>query len=559
MAKLREPALLRAAGGVIATAMVALSVTAVGLAPAQAATPAPTPITYSVSGTQSASFTVPAGAGSSFLGSSVAGTLNYGARTVGSVSIIYTADTTTTVTASPNPALVGQNVDYTINTVVAGTATPVSGDFTLYSGVCGTGTVLEVGALVNGTATVQAPANASVCASFAGTTTHATSDGSATLPVNKDVTTIDVWLPSDPTYGQTDYAYIGVNPTANTWVTPSGTVTYSWNGGTPQTGTLNESGFLELEIPFLSAGTHTLMASYGGDTSFEASEGTAETTVSAVGTTVALTSSVNATNVGQETVFTATVAANFEGQNTEQPDIADKAAEDAAAEDVNPAMAPTGTIVFSVAGVTIGTSPLVNGVATLPISTLLAGANQVTATFDANGNFAGSASDELAQQVNKLPTTAVLSVSPSPSNVGDIVTATATISGAQEGLQLTGTVLFSVGGKAVGPAVAVANGQAALGIKGLPLGNSNVTAVYSGDATYLTSNAAGQSAVVNAAPVTPGTSKPTPTTTAAVTATVTPLASTGAQSAGLLTGSLGLLALGLTLVLVRRRRTSVHS
>jgi len=465
--------------------------------------------------------------------------------------------TATTVTASPNPALVGQLVDYTVTSVVQGTATRVAGDYTLYSGACGTGTVLKSGTFVNGTATVQAPATASVCARFTGTATHSTSDGAATLPVNKDVTSTEIWLPSNPTYGQTDYAYIDVMRTGNNWATPSGTVTYTWNDGATQTGTLT-NGYLELEIPFLSAGTHTLTASYGGDTFFDASEGTAETTVSAVGTTVALTSSINATNVGQETVFTATVAAD-QGPEPTLDAAPATLADEAPSEEVNPAMVPTGDVVFSVAGKAIGTSALVNGVATLPISSLLAGTNQVTATFAAQGNFDQSASAALAQMVNKLPTAAALTVSPSPSNLGDIITATATISGAQAGLPLTGTVQFSVGGKTVGDPIAVSNGLAALGIKGLPLGNSNVTAVYSGDATYLGSNAAGQTAVVNPAPVTPDKTKPAPTTTAKVVATVPPLAKTGAENAGLLTGGLGLLALGLTLVLVRRRRASAHS
>ncbi|WP_104091077.1 Ig-like domain-containing protein [Arthrobacter sp. GMC3] len=466
--------------------------------------------------------------------------------------------TTTTVTASPNPALVGQEVAYTVTTVVEGTATRVDGDFTLYAGVCGSETVLKTGTLVNGTATFNAPANANVCASFAGTATHAASDGALPLQVNKDVTTTDVWLPSNPTYGETDYAYIDVYRTNNTWATPSGTVTYSWNGGPAQTGTLNEWGYVELAIPFMSAGTHTLTASYGGDASFKGSEDASETTVSAVGTSVSLSSSVNASNVGQETVFTATVTAEQASEPSDEPTLtrAQPDAEVPPVAEVDPAMVPTGSIVFSIPGKTLGTVALLNGVAALPISNLLAGTNQVTATFVANGNFAQSASEELAQVVNKLPTAAVLSVSPSPSNQGDIVTATATISGALEGQTLTGTVQFSVGGKTVGDPIAVSNGQAAVGLKGLALGSSNITAVYSGDATYLGSEAASQTAVVNPAT---STTKPVTTTTAKVVAKVPPLAKTGVENAGLLTGGLGLLALGMTLVLVRRRRTSTHS
>ncbi len=75
-------------------------------------------------------------------------------------------------------------------------------------------------------------------------------------------------------------------------------------------------------------------------------------------TTLTLTSSPNPSTVGQPVTFTARVTGN----------------------------SPTGTVIFTENGATIGSAPLVGGVATFTISSLPAGSNAVTASYGGDAN-----------------------------------------------------------------------------------------------------------------------------------------------------------------------------
>ncbi|AIY02529.1 hypothetical protein ART_2930 [Arthrobacter sp. PAMC 25486] len=444
-------------------------------------------------------------AGSSFAGTSATDvnkmTSNYFGN--GNVKVSYTIDTTTSLVASPSPAFVGQTIDYTVNTVVAGTATPVDGPFALYAGACGSDTVLGSGSLTNGSATISGPATDEVCASFSAVGAYNASEGNASVATQLAATATSVELPGAMTYGDPAFADISVTSSENTWTVPAGVVQYSVDGGDSQTATLGTDGTVRVPLPLLNAGTHTMTASYSGDTSFNQSSGEASNTVAAVGTGLNLESSLNPSNVGQETVLTATVTTN-------QPILTAEGdpGEEAREQDVDPAMIPNGDVEFSVEGEAIGSAALVDGVATLPVSELLAGTHSVTAFYAATGNFGPSESTQLEQLVNKLPTTVGVSVSPSTGMLGDTVSAIANIDGAEEGLLLSGSVQFSVSGTEAGSPVEIVKGQASLELKGLPVGNNVVTAIYSGDANYLGSEAPGQTIVISAKPV--PTEKPDP-------------------------------------------------
>jgi hypothetical protein len=95
-------------------------------------------------------------------------------------------------------------------------------------------------------------------------------------------------------------------------------------------------------------------------------------------TTVALTSSMNPSTLGQSVTFTATVTPEFSGT-------------------------PKGTVKFKNRNATLGSATLTGGVATLTTTALGAGTDSITAVYDGSPAFSGSASSVLAQVVNPAP------------------------------------------------------------------------------------------------------------------------------------------------------------
>src|SRR5262249_59430328 len=83
---------------------------------------------------------------------------------------------------------------------------------------------------------------------------------------------------------------------------------------------------------------------------------------------------------------------------------------------------PTGTVTFRDGATAIG-SPvaLVNGSASMVVSTLAAGSHSLTAAYGGSLDFLASTSAAVTQVVNKLATTTTLNSTPNPSTVGEAV------------------------------------------------------------------------------------------------------------------------------------------
>ena len=185
-----------------------------------------------------------------------------------------------------------------------------------------------------------------------------------------------------------------------------------------------------------------------------------------VPTCVCVTSSQNPSNSGQSVTFTAKVSGS--------------------------GGTPTGTIQFQTDGINFG-SPvtLVNGSASsTAIATLSVGNHVVTAIYSGDSGFATSTGTlyggQTVKQVYKSTSTAVSS-SLNPSNFGQSVIFTAIVTGS--GGTPTGIVQFKVDGSNFGSPVSLINGTAnSAATTTLAVGNHTVTAVYSGDGNYATSN-----------------------------------------------------------------------
>ncbi|RLS27641.1 MAG: hypothetical protein DWH70_00140, partial [Planctomycetota bacterium] len=193
-------------------------------------------------------------------------------------------------------------------------------------------------------------------------------------------------------------------------------------------------------------------------------------------TTTALTSSVNPSVFGQPIIFTATVTGS--------------------------SGTPTGTITFKNGSTTLGTGTLNgSGVATFSTSSLAVGsAYSITAVYSGDTSFVTSTSSAVSQVVNQASTTTALASSANPSLFGQAVTFTATVAAVSPGAgTVAGTVEFFDGVTSLGTVTLVSGSATSAAITNFGVSTHSITAVYSGDSSFVTSTSTAVSQVVNKA------------------------------------------------------------
>jgi hypothetical protein len=190
-------------------------------------------------------------------------------------------------------------------------------------------------------------------------------------------------------------------------------------------------------------------------------------TVNQSNSSTKVTSSMNASLFGQMVTFTATVSAVAPGAGT-----------------------PTGTVMFLDGSVSIGSGTLSGGSATFSTSALAVGMHTITVNYAGDANFTGSTSAAITQTVNQSTssTTTSLASSANPSDYGVSVTFTATVTASAAG-RPTGTVSFYNGTTLLAAPTLPSSGpnQVTCTTAALPAGSDSISAVYSGDAHFLTS------------------------------------------------------------------------
>jgi len=134
--------------------------------------------------------------------------------------------------------------------------------------------------------------------------------------------------------------------------------------------------------------------------------------------------------------------------------------------------------------VSLGTRTPSGGMATLTTSSLPQGNDSITAQIAAGGNFSSATSPAIIQAVNAASPGIAVATSGTPSNHGQTVTFTATVSGG-----CTGTVTFYDGGSAIGTG-AVNGTTATLATGSLAVGAHSITASLpaAGQCSAMTSN-----------------------------------------------------------------------
>lgn len=365
-----------------------------------------------------------------------------------SVTVSNTIGTTTTLTSSSNPSVVGQQVTYTATVAAtSGSATP-TGSVTFKdetnTALCGGAQTLTAGSALC-SVTYTAPGSHSITATYGGTTGFNGSATSSALvqSINKADTTTTVTSSGNPSVaGQPVTFTATVSAKAPGAGTPTGTVTFT-DGGTSLTcagssQTLNASGTATCQVSFASAGDHAISAVYGGDANFAGSPSGAITQTMnppAASTTSSLQSSQNPAKSGSSVTYNATV------------------------KDTRSSAVTTGTVSFSdngtvISGCSAKALDATGHAACTPSVYTDKGSHNIVATYSGGTGYAGSTSAPLVQRIVdsqvvglSFANVTVDNVAVTPTCVGSIgTTYTCTVSGGNNAvLAANSTFVSSIG------------------------------------------------------------------------------------------------------------------
>jgi sugar lactone lactonase YvrE len=239
--------------------------------------------------------------------------------------------------------------------------------------------------------------------------------------------------------------------------TPTGNVNFMDRTTVLATVSLNALGVAVYVNSSLTAGTHTITAAYQGDADYAASTSTQiiTETISQTPTATALSTNMVSTISGRPVLLAATVTA------------------------VGGSL-PTGTIAFMNGNILLGAANLGHGMASLSVSNLNVGTDDVSAIYSGDSNDVTSRSQPIAISVLQAPTTTTISSSqsPIPTLTTAVISATVSNGGA---IPPTGLVTFSEDSVSIGVGTLDATGIATISIPSLPAGSHTFAASYAGD------------------------------------------------------------------------------
>jgi hypothetical protein len=260
--------------------------------------------------------------------------------------------------------------------------------------------------------------------------------------------------PNPATVGQNVTFTATVSVTGN-GSAPTGVVAFLDSGGSALAVVpLSAGGVAVFQTNSLIVGTHTIQASYGGDSNYASQSVTINEVIRYAPAVVMLSSSLNPAVAGQNIQFTATVSAT--------------------------GPVPTGTVVFLDGGRQIGQIAVsANGTAGLSTSSLAVGTHAIQAVYSGDSNY-DSQSASLSQIVLAAPTLTALTVSPNPAYPGVAVTLKAVVTGV--GIP-SGIVTFDDGALPIGTGTLDATGTAVLTVTTLQLGTHPLTAIFAGSSS----------------------------------------------------------------------------
>lgn len=315
------------------------------------------------------------------------GDANFASSTSSAVTQVVNAlQTTTVLTATPAAPVAGVTV--TLNAAVTGST----------SGATITGKMTFVdGSTQLGTATLDSTGHASITTTFAAGTHTITASYSGdandkvstsnTLTLVVNLATTQVALASSGTPADVLASIAFQATVTSNGLAPTGTVVFAVDGTNVNTAPLNPSGIATFSDSNLGVGTHTITATYSGDTVNSTSSGTFSQVVVAIPTTTFLTTAAVGGNSIESILIATTSGAS--------------------------GPTPTGTITFMNGSTSIGTATLDSGGVATFVPQLPAGDYNITAQYGGDTIHAASASGA----VSIKGTAAGFSVAAKPSSL----------------------------------------------------------------------------------------------------------------------------------------------
>jgi Bacterial Ig-like domain (group 3)/FG-GAP-like repeat/FG-GAP repeat len=365
------------------------------------------------------------------------------------------ASTTTLLRSSDPTSKLGQAVTFTA-TVSPPYAGVPTGTVQFYAD----GEPIGLGVLAGGNASIQVSSLAmgkhTIEADYSGDGNFITSLGTLRETIGKAASTVTVTSSANP-------ALFGSAVTLTAALTDSegavatGSVTFA-EGATIYGTVLLAGGAAQITLPALAAGTHKIVAQYGGDTADGSANGSLSQIIQGLSTLTSVVTDSEPSIFGQTVTFAALVTSA-----TGTPD---------------------GNVTFKSGSTVLDTVPISGGLAQLSVSTLNGGTHTITALYDGTGVYATS-SGTVQQIVQQAQTTTALASSANPGPVGQAITFTAVVSSPAVALP-TGSVTFKDGKTALGVAPLV-NGEAALSTSVLTAGAHTITATYGATANWASS------------------------------------------------------------------------
>ena len=415
------------------------------------------------------------------------------------------------LTASPNPAAVTTTVTMTV-TATAANGTP-TGTITFLDGT----TTLGTGTLSSGVASFSTsqltPGSHTLSVSYSGDATTAAGTSNNVSETISQATTVTTLGSSNASATVGTSVSFTATISSSEPTSPTGTVQFTEAGVLLGSAPLS-NGTATVSLPTLTPGPHQIIASYSGDTDDAASSSSAfAETILQIGTVTTISAAPPTANAGAVVQFTATI-------NMVSGAVADGAI--------------TGQVTFTDSGRTIGTASVgSSGTAIFSSSSLSVGTHSIAASYSGNTNYGASSSSAVTETVNATNTTTTLATSGNALS-GKPVTLTASVTSGT-GVP-TGVITFEDGGSSLGQATLNGQGIATLTISSLTVGSHSLTAVYGGDANYLTSTSSSQIEVISLATTTLTLNGPASPMNAGLTATFTAtLTSNGIAPTGNLT------------------------
>ncbi len=363
--------------------------------------------------------------------------------------------TTTTMTATPSPAGVGQSV--TLRAVVTGSSP--TGSVTFRDGATVLGTATLSGGVATLATSFASGGTRSLTAAYSGNAGNAASTSAAVaLTVNAQAATSTTLTAAPNPAGVGQAVTLRATVSGNS---PTGTVTFRDGATMLGTATLS-AGTATFGTTFATTGTRSLTAAYVGDAANLASTSAVVSLVVNATATSRTNLTVNPNPVVTTRTVTLTAAVTGNG--------------------------PTGTVTFKDGTTSLGTATLSGGKASIALTFPTVGTRSIRAVYGGDARNGSSTSTAISLVVNTIvASSTTLQAMPNPAYVNKGAALTARVAGASP----KGTVTFLNGTTVLGTGT-LASGVATLSTTFATLGQRSLTARYEGDSA----NAASVSAAL---------------------------------------------------------------